>query len=87
MAMPEVTEYTPFVLILILYTECRESFASFNPINNYLVACGSSHNITFLGRTFIPDIEFEHSNLQIIAFHHSSRLFFEKASSYTFIIQ
>jgi hypothetical protein len=64
MAMHEVPKYTPFVLILLLYTACQESFASFNPIDNYLVACGSSHNITFQGRTFLPDIEFEHFNLQ-----------------------
>ncbi|RHN78437.1 putative protein kinase RLK-Pelle-CrRLK1L-1 family [Medicago truncatula] len=102
MAMPEVPKYTHFVLILLLYTICQESLASFNPIDNYLVACGSSHNITFHGRTFTPDIEFEHSNLQIIAnkslsvtsklnntlspLYNSARLFFE-TSSYTFKIQ
>ncbi|AES60096.1 receptor-like kinase theseus-like protein, putative [Medicago truncatula] len=75
MAMHQVPKYTPFVLILLLYSACQESFASFNPIDNYLVTCGSSYNITFQGRTFIPDIEFEHSNLQIIRYW--IRLYFQ----------
>jgi len=102
MVMLEVAKCTPFVLILLLNIICQESFASFHPIDNYLVACGSSHNVTFQGRTFVPDIEFEHSNFQIKAekssvatsklnntlslLYNSARIFFEKAS-YTFKIQ
>lgn len=51
-----VDKWTPFVLAFLLYTG-KESFASFTPIDNYLVVCGSSNNITFQGRTFFPDIE------------------------------
>ncbi|XP_045788745.1 receptor-like protein kinase THESEUS 1 [Trifolium pratense] len=100
MVMPK---YTPFVLILLLFGACNKSFASsFIPIDNYLVACGSSHDITFQGRTFIPEFKFNHSNLQIIAnksiavtskpnttlspLYNSAQLFFEKAS-YKFKIQ
>ncbi|KAL5976212.1 Receptor-like protein kinase THESEUS 1 [Asimina triloba] len=31
------------------------STAAFNPVDNYLLACGSSHNISFQGQTFVPD--------------------------------
>jgi len=37
MSMPEISKDTPFVLILLLYTICQESLASFNSIDNYLV--------------------------------------------------
>lgn len=33
------------------------SSASFVPVDNYLIACGSSQNITFQGRTFVPDTD------------------------------
>ncbi|KAJ6314184.1 hypothetical protein OIU78_017775 [Salix suchowensis] len=31
------------------------SFAAFIPSDNYLVACGSSQNVTFQGKTYVPD--------------------------------
>ncbi|KAF9666827.1 hypothetical protein SADUNF_Sadunf16G0268900 [Salix dunnii] len=31
------------------------SFAAFIPPDNYLVACGSSQNVTFQGKTYVPD--------------------------------
>ncbi|KAF8370160.1 hypothetical protein HHK36_031791 [Tetracentron sinense] len=31
------------------------SNAAFSPVDNYLIACGSSQNVTFQGRTFVPD--------------------------------
>ncbi|KAL6999448.1 hypothetical protein U1Q18_000610 [Sarracenia purpurea var. burkii] len=33
----------------------HESCASFIPVDNYLIACGSSQNVTFMGQTYIPD--------------------------------
>jgi len=102
MLILEVAKCAPFILILLLNMTCQGSFASFHPIDNYLVACGSSHNITFQGRTFISDIEFEHSNFTkkankslavtsklnntLSPLYNSAQLFFEMAS-YTFKIQ
>ncbi|KAL8510353.1 hypothetical protein ACS0TY_017242 [Phlomoides rotata] len=31
------------------------SFAAFTPADKYLIACGSSQNVTFLGQTYMPD--------------------------------
>ncbi|KAL1567114.1 Receptor-like protein kinase THESEUS 1 [Salvia divinorum] len=31
------------------------SMAAFTPANNYLLACGSSQNVMFLGQTYVPD--------------------------------
>ncbi|KAK1435675.1 hypothetical protein QVD17_01441 [Tagetes erecta] len=28
---------------------------SFSPVDSYLIACGSSQNVTFLGQTYVPD--------------------------------
>ncbi|KAK2408483.1 receptor protein kinase HERK [Trifolium repens] len=103
MVMPKIPKYTPFLLILLLFAVSNESFASsFTPVDNYLVACGSSNDINFQGRTFIPQFKFNHSNLQIIAnksiavtsklnstlspLYNSAQLFYEKAS-YKFKIQ
>ncbi|KAJ1395490.1 Protein kinase domain [Sesbania bispinosa] len=96
--MLEFAKWTPFVLAFLLYVG-KESFASYTPVDNYLVACGSSNNINFQGRTFIPDSE--HPNLKIIAnksmtitsklsvpspLYQSARLFSGNAS-YLFKIQ
>ncbi|KAJ1408509.1 Protein kinase domain [Sesbania bispinosa] len=97
--MLEFAKWTPFVLAFLLYAG-KESFASsFTPIDNYLVACGSSNSINFKGRTFIPDSE--HPNVEIIAstsmtitskltvpspLYQSARLFSGNAS-YLFKIQ
>ncbi|KAK8488524.1 hypothetical protein V6N11_045087 [Hibiscus sabdariffa] len=37
--------------------------AEFTPPDNYLIACGSSKNVTFQGRTFVPDSA--HSSLSL----------------------
>ncbi|XP_022976416.1 receptor-like protein kinase THESEUS 1 [Cucurbita maxima] len=34
---------------------CIGSCAAFTPIDNYLISCGSTQNITFQGRTYVPD--------------------------------
>ncbi|XP_073312264.1 receptor-like protein kinase THESEUS 1 [Primulina huaijiensis] len=36
-------------------TNSGKSYAAFSPADNYLIACGSSQNVTFLGQTYIPD--------------------------------
>ncbi|KAG6607853.1 Receptor-like protein kinase THESEUS 1, partial [Cucurbita argyrosperma subsp. sororia] len=50
------------VLSIALFL-CIGSYASFTPVDNYLIACGSSQNITFQGRTFVPDTQ--HSLLSL----------------------
>ncbi|KAF2570507.1 hypothetical protein F2Q70_00004940 [Brassica cretica] len=46
----------PFlVLLLFLFLSCYTSSALFTPPDNYLISCGSSQNITYQGRTFVPD--------------------------------
>ncbi|KAL0843838.1 hypothetical protein Bca101_017084 [Brassica carinata] len=42
-------------LLLVLFLSCYTSLALFTPPDNYLISCGSSQNITFQGRTFVPD--------------------------------
>lgn len=41
-----------FVLFIYLV---RNSYASFSPVDSYLMACGSSQNVTYLGQTYVPD--------------------------------
>ncbi|XP_010268798.1 PREDICTED: receptor-like protein kinase THESEUS 1 [Nelumbo nucifera] len=49
-------EWVPLVLaVLYVGFTVRGSYASFSPVDNYLIACGSSQNVTNQGRTFIPD--------------------------------
>lgn len=50
----------PLVLIVFLFVR-HGTFASFTPVDNYLIACGSSKNVTFQDRIFVPDSE--HSSL------------------------
>lgn len=47
------------ILAIVVLFEflCHKSCASFVPVDNYLIACGSSQNVTFQGRTFVPDTE------------------------------
>ncbi|KAF4346324.1 hypothetical protein F8388_011498 [Cannabis sativa] len=39
----------------------HRSYALFTPLDNYLITCGSSGNVTFQGRTFVPDSD--HSSI------------------------
>ncbi|XP_030929709.1 receptor-like protein kinase THESEUS 1 [Quercus lobata] len=50
----------PLVLIVFLFVR-HGTFALFTPVDNYLIACGSSKNVTFQDRIFVPDSE--HSSL------------------------
>ncbi|CAN8252821.1 unnamed protein product [Cochlearia groenlandica] len=47
--------FTNSSLLLLLFLSCYSSHALFNPPDNYLISCGSSQNITYQGRTFVPD--------------------------------
>ncbi|KAJ0103374.1 hypothetical protein Patl1_04564 [Pistacia atlantica] len=49
-------KWVPIVLAIFLFElVCRSSYASYSPADNYLISCGSSQNVTYLGRTFLPD--------------------------------
>ncbi|KAF7832740.1 receptor-like protein kinase THESEUS 1 [Senna tora] len=43
------------IILFVNYSSCAATTTTFTPIDNYLIACGSSQNITFAGRTFIAD--------------------------------
>ncbi|XP_010443015.1 PREDICTED: receptor-like protein kinase THESEUS 1 [Camelina sativa] len=49
--------FTKSLLLLLLFLSCytTSSSALFNPPDNYLISCGSSQNITFQNRIFVPD--------------------------------
>ncbi|KAK6132727.1 hypothetical protein DH2020_033532 [Rehmannia glutinosa] len=52
-----IVKWAPiFVAVIVLgFFSSNISFAQFTPVDNYLLACGSSQNVTFLGQTYIPD--------------------------------
>ncbi|KAH0986734.1 hypothetical protein GBA52_013911 [Prunus armeniaca] len=56
MVKMKLVKLVPLVLAFVLLMSLRSS-ASFTPIDNYLIACGSSKSITFQGRTFVPDTQ------------------------------
>ncbi|KAF7832623.1 receptor-like protein kinase THESEUS 1 [Senna tora] len=43
------------IILFVNYYSCAATTTTFTPIDNYLIACGSSQNITFAGQTFIAD--------------------------------
>lgn len=52
----EKVKWGPLILAVILLGFIGHgSYASFTPVDNYLIACGSSKNLTFQGRSFVPD--------------------------------
>ncbi|KAF5478722.1 hypothetical protein F2P56_005260 [Juglans regia] len=59
-AKMKAVKLVPLVLAMILFMG-HGSCASFTPVDNYLIACGSSKNVTFQDRTFVSDSE--HSSL------------------------
>ncbi|KAI4322897.1 hypothetical protein L6164_022548 [Bauhinia variegata] len=98
MVKMRIMKWVPFVSVVFLFL-LDGSFGLFVPSDNYLIACGSSQNITFQGRTFVPDSV--HSSLvsktgnSIVAssnsnvpfpIYQSARIFTEKAS-YKFEIE
>lgn len=48
-------KWATLVLAFVLSIYVHQSSASFTPIDRYLIACGSSENVTFLGQTYVPD--------------------------------
>ncbi|XP_057506874.1 receptor-like protein kinase THESEUS 1 [Actinidia eriantha] len=44
-----------FLAVVVFVLMVHEFTASFIPVDNYLIACGSSQNVTFLGQTYVPD--------------------------------
>ncbi|KAJ1408511.1 Serine-threonine/tyrosine-protein kinase, catalytic domain [Sesbania bispinosa] len=85
------------LVVFLVYVD--GSFALYTPPDSYLIACGSTQNITFQGRTFVPDSQ--HSSLMLksgnsfvassnssapFPIYQSARVFTEKAS-YRFEIQ
>ncbi|XP_051136385.1 receptor-like protein kinase THESEUS 1 [Andrographis paniculata] len=88
-------------LIVLGFISSFVSHAAFTPADNYLIACGSPHNVTFLGQTYIPDsiqpsVSFKSqlgnsfsatSNSSTpLAVHHSARIF-TSTTSYRFDIK
>ncbi|KAF7832544.1 receptor-like protein kinase THESEUS 1 [Senna tora] len=58
------------IILFVNYYSCAATTTTFTPIDNYLIACGSSQNITFASRTFIADSQ--HSTKKsIILFIHN----------------
>ncbi|KAJ4975706.1 hypothetical protein NE237_000812 [Protea cynaroides] len=52
----KTVERLPLILsVLLVLLNTQVSFAAFAPADNYLIACGSPQNVTFQGRTFVPD--------------------------------
>ncbi|XP_009759756.1 receptor-like protein kinase THESEUS 1 [Nicotiana sylvestris] len=46
----------PLVLVLVVSSFLtQDSNAVFTPTDNYLIACGSSQNVTYIGQTYVPD--------------------------------
>jgi serine/threonine protein kinase len=60
MVKMKAVKLVPLVLTVILFMG-HGSCASFTPVDNYLIACGSSKSFTFQDRTFVPDSD--HSSL------------------------
>ncbi|XP_021809099.1 receptor-like protein kinase THESEUS 1 [Prunus avium] len=98
MVKMKLVKLVPLVLAFVLLMSLRSS-ASFTPIDNYLIACGSSKSITFQGRTFVPDTQqsslvlksansvVASSNSTVPSPIYQSARVFEVAASYKFKIQ
>lgn len=54
MVKVKAVKLVPLVLVVILFMG-HGSCAPFNPVDNYLIACGSSKGFTFQSRNFVPD--------------------------------
>ncbi|KAK4746378.1 hypothetical protein SAY87_012690 [Trapa incisa] len=51
----QVWGFIILAIVLFDFMSLRGDAAAFTPVDNYLIACGASQNITFQGRTFVPD--------------------------------
>ncbi|KAF7832829.1 receptor-like protein kinase THESEUS 1 [Senna tora] len=66
------------IILFVNYYSCAVTTTTFSPIDNYLITCGSSQNITFAGRTFIANsqhftVRFQ-SQSSVIATKNSSNI-------------
>lgn len=52
-----------WVALVLALVMCHRVCGSFTPADNYLIACGSSQNVSYQGRTFVPDSG--HSSLSL----------------------
>lgn len=50
----KLVKWIPLLLAVVLFVG-QGSSTSFSPVDNYLIACGSSRNVTYQGRTFVHD--------------------------------
>ncbi|KAM0043807.1 putative protein kinase RLK-Pelle-CrRLK1L-1 family [Helianthus debilis subsp. tardiflorus] len=57
--MSKKMSFLKWVSLVLAFTICiyihPSSSDSFTPIDNYLLACGSTQNVTYLGQTYVPD--------------------------------
>ncbi|CAL1352796.1 unnamed protein product [Linum trigynum] len=55
MKLVEASFSIVLVILLVEFIGWNGSLAAFTPPDNYLIACGSTKDVTFQGRTFVPD--------------------------------
>ncbi|KAK4837758.1 hypothetical protein QYF36_008231 [Acer negundo] len=100
MVKMKLGKWVSIVLAVVLFEfVCHRSCAAFVPADNYLIACGSSQNVTFQGRTFVPDTEqsslspkngnsvVASSNASFLSPVYLSARIFSTVSSYKFEIE
>ncbi|XP_009342432.1 receptor-like protein kinase THESEUS 1 [Pyrus x bretschneideri] len=56
MVKMKLVNWVALILAVVVFLSYRSS-ASFTAVDNYLIVCGSSKNVTFQGRTFVPDAQ------------------------------
>ncbi|KAF6167661.1 hypothetical protein GIB67_031244 [Kingdonia uniflora] len=52
----KLVRWVSLVLALVL-SIAHISYCDFNPVDNYLITCGSSQNVSIQGRFFLPDLQ------------------------------
>ncbi|KAF3453630.1 hypothetical protein FNV43_RR04071 [Rhamnella rubrinervis] len=94
----KLVKWIPLVLAVVLFVG-QGSSASFTPVDNYLIACGSSRNVTYQGRAFVPDSDHSshvlktgnsvvaNSNSSVPSSIYQSARIFTSIASYKFEIE
>ncbi|GMH24301.1 hypothetical protein Nepgr_026144 [Nepenthes gracilis] len=101
MVKMKIMQWVPLVIAVFLFELMFSlSNSSFTPADNYLIACGSSQNVTFQGQIYVPDsghssivlknlgnsvVSSSNSSLPF-AIYQTSRVF-TRTASYKFEIQ
>ncbi|KAF7839788.1 receptor-like protein kinase THESEUS 1 [Senna tora] len=79
------------IILLVNFYSRAATTTTFSPIDNYLIACGSSENITFAGQTFIADSQHStvrfRSQSSVIATINSSNISPISQSTRIFTVQ